>query len=374
MDYNLAGIFAAGLLTFASPCILPLAPIYLAVLSGASMGELKARTRVVRTVVAATSFSLGLMTVFVLLGLAATALGRSVVEHRTLLVQLGGLLVFLLGLKYLGVLNLPWLDRDIRPVLGKARGGSAPGAFVVGAAFALGWTPCIGPVLASVLTFTATTTSHPLEGAGYLAVYAGGLALPLVAASTVAPLALGWLQRVKGWLRPLQLATGGLLAIVGLLLMTDHLGALAPDPEPPTAGAQCETPGPDAAACSLPPTSSAPTATAGVPAQGPAMIEFVGRSCPICRRMAPIVEAMERACAGHGVRIQRIEVDDSDGREMARRHGVLGVPTFVFLEGSGRELARLVGEQSHSSLAQPLQVLAGARCDGLRTPPPGRAL
>lgn len=366
MSYDLLGIFGAGLLTFASPCILPLAPIYLATLSGASIGELEGRERKFRTVVAATAFTLGLALVFVLLGMAATTLGRALVLHRAIFLQLGGLAVFLFGLKTLGVLHLPWLDRDVRPGLARTRGGSALGAFTMGAAFALGWTPCIGPVLGSVLTFTATATTRPLEGAAYLAVYASGLGLPLVAASFFAPFALGLFQRMKRWLQPMQLATGAVLAIVGLLLLTDNVGALAA-PRASSAEADrapCATDRAEATACSLPEDPAAPAATAATPvARGPTMIEFVGRTCPVCRRMAPIVAAMERACVDHRVRIERVEVDAPEGRALARRHGVLGVPTFLFLEDDGREVARLVGEQSSTALWQPLQALAGERCD-----------
>ncbi len=393
MHYDFLGIFAAGLLTFASPCILPLAPVYLGLLGGASIGELRARTRVARTIVAAIAFSVGLSLVFVALGMAATTLGHALVEHRALFLQLGGLVVFLFGLKYLGVLNLSWLERDFRPGLGRARGGSAFGALVMGAAFGLGWTPCIGPVLGSVLTFTATATSRPLDGALYLAVYAAGISLPLVAAAMVAPFALGWLQRAQRWLRPLQLATGGLLAIIGLLLLTDHLGVLEPvstsskqaleavAPAPPrsptsqrageisTAGDLCSAGLSNTGACALPKEGVFENGVKQAVVSGPAMVEFVGRACPVCLRMVPVVKAVERACAGHQVQIQRVEVDGPGGRDLAQRFGVFGVPTFLFFDAKGAEVARLVGEQPLASLEQSLQVLSGEECAGFRTFP-----
>jgi len=388
MHFDLIGIFAAGLLTFASPCILPLAPIYLGLLSGASVGEMKAGRRMARTVAAATAFALGLSLVFVLLGMAATAAGHALVAHRALFLQLGGLAVFLFGLKYLGVLNLPWLDGEFRPGMEKARGGSLLGALVMGAAFGLGWTPCIGPVLGSVLTFTATSGARPQEGALYLAVYAAGLSLPMVAAATVAPLALGFLQRAQRWMRPLQLATGGLLAVIGLLLLTDNLGVLtpaektvdapreqqlanAPSSVAPRHGGEpatvCESSA-DAGSCGLP-----TEAVAGAPSpalmSGPVMVEFVGRTCPVCLRMTAVVRAAERDCAGESVRVQRVEVDGPGGRELARRFAVVGVPTFLFLDGGGGEVARLVGEQPLAMLEQSLQVLSGQKCAGFRAFP-----
>ena len=375
MHFDLFGIFAAGLLTFASPCILPLAPVYLGLLGGASVGELKARARVGRTIAAAAAFALGLGAVFVLLGMAATLFGHALVAHRTVLLQLGGLVVFLFGLKYLGVLNLPWLERDFRPGMEKARGGSVLGAFVMGAAFALGWTPCIGPVLGSVLTFTATTTTRPLEGALYLAVYAAGLAVPLILAATVAPLALGWLQRAQRWIRPMQLATGGLLAAVGLLILTDNLGLLAPAEAAPSSASQMSSSpasdAPPSGSCSLPAPTAASDAVQVI-ADGPAMVEFVGRTCPVCLRMISVVEAVQRDCAGHGVRMQRIEVDSPGGRDLARHYSVVGVPTFLFLNAKGEEVARLVGQQPLANLEQSLQVLSGQKCAGFRAFPPER--
>ncbi|HEY3446333.1 MAG TPA: cytochrome c biogenesis protein CcdA [Myxococcales bacterium] len=393
---NLLGIFAAGLLTFASPCILPLAPVYLGLLGGVSLAAPQGRSRVARTLLAATAFALGLGLVFVLMGMAATALGSALVRHRTLLLQLGGLVVFLFGLKYLGFLNVPWLEQDVRPGLARAKGGTILGAFVMGAAFGLGWTPCIGPVLGSVLTFAATSTTHPLQGALLLAAYAAGLALPLIAAAAVAPLALRFFQRAQRWMRPLQWATGGLLAVVGLLLLTDNLHLLAPativpTPEPALAAAALAPPRvqPGAAcsattttrttgdtACALPSAGSttedaAASSDWGTPPKaGSQMVEFVGRTCPVCLRMAPVVKAAERDCAGHAVSVRRVEVDGADGRELARRYGVLGVPTFLFLDASGQEVARLVGEQPLEELEQSLQVLSGAQCKGFRALPP----
>ncbi len=386
MTFDLLGLFAAGLATFASPCILPLAPVYLGLVGGASIGELRAGRRIARTLAAATAFTLGLGVVFVLLGLAATSLGHALVAHRTLLLQLGGLAIFLFGLKYLGVLQLPFLDQEFRPGMERAKGGSIPGAFVMGAAFGLGWTPCIGPVLGSVLTFTATSATQTTQGALYLAVYAAGLGLPLIAAAAVAPLALGALQKAQRYLRPMQLATGGLLAIVGLLVLTDNVGLL--DPTRLFKGEEAAHPAPvafvdpaassgvsgtcgggaDAGACALPTEVVADAPEQQFP-EGPVMVEFVGRHCPVCLRMAPIVGAMKRECLGQGVKIHRIEVDAPGGRELARRHGVLGVPTFLFIDADGREVARMVGEQPHESLAQSLQVLSGGKCSGFRAFP-----
>jgi cytochrome c-type biogenesis protein len=99
------------------------------------------------------------------------------------------------------------------------------------------------------------------------------------------------------------------------------------------------------------------------------MIAFEARACPICRRMEPLVLAAEKSCAGHGVRVQRVEVDRAGGRELAKRFGVLGVPTYLFVDAKGNEIARLVGEQPLAILEQSIEVLSGRRCAGFRAFP-----
>jgi cytochrome c-type biogenesis protein len=300
------------------------------------------------------------------------------VAHRALLMQLGGLAVFLFGLKFLGVLHVPWLEREYRPFFAGKTGGGLVGGFVLGATFGLGWTPCIGPVLGSVLTYAASAAAGPASGALYLGAFALGLSLPLIAVAAVAPLALGWMKRMQRWMRPMQLATGALLALVGLLLVTDKVGLLSPAslvehqaPAAAPAGA-CGGDGDSAqTACGLPESEQA-GAQQAIPA-GPAMVEFVSDSCPICLRMAPVVAAAERDCAGQAVKVVRIRVDQPGGRELARRHGVMGVPTFVFVDGGGAEAARLVGEQTLATLEQTIQVLSGTSCGGFRAFPPDSA-
>ncbi|MBX5481396.1 MAG: thioredoxin fold domain-containing protein [Myxococcaceae bacterium] len=407
MSLELPGIFLAGLLTFVSPCILPLVPLYLSLLGGASISELEkggqgsGRLRI-QLLVTAVAFALGLGAVFVALGLAATAVGHALLTHRALLLQLGGLVVFLFGLKFLGVLRLPFLEREARPLLQRLRQGSTVlGAFLFGAAFALGWTPCVGPVLGSVLTFTASRASHALEGAAYLGAYAAGLSVPLIAAAAAAPSALRLVARLRPQLRRFELVTGVLLMAMGLLLLTDNLERLTPSlPSPaiaahpaapvsdqamsavldsalPVAAHAAPTDGGEAAmcrgdapgGCALPDSVADEDAAPEALPSGRAMVEFVSRACPVCQRMAPVVAAAEHDCAGRHVQVKRVDVSDPAGAALARRFGVRGVPTFVMLD-EGREVARLVGEQPLAQLTQSLEVLTGERCDGFRTIPP----
>ncbi|WNG58508.1 cytochrome c biogenesis protein/thioredoxin [Archangium gephyra] len=386
MSLGLPGIFLAGLLTFLSPCVLPLIPLYLSFLAGVSLSQLQEeRSGVRRPWGVALAFSLGLGTVFVALGMAATAVGGALAEHRSGLLQFGGLALFLLGLKQLGLIRIPWLEGEARPLLGRVRrGGSLLGAFLFGAAFALGWTPCIGPVLGAVLTYTASSTSEPAMGALYLGTYAAGLSVPLLLVAAAAPLALRWMDRAKRHLRKFEVATGVLLAGLGVLLFTDSLGLLVPSAErveapaavadadsSPVTEAACTSEAAGEGACALPeegfvPSARGPSALDRV--ERPTMVEFVSRSCPVCQRMAPVVALAEQHCAGEGVDVLRLDVGTAEGRQAAARHGIRGVPTFLFLDAAGQEVARRVGEQSLTSLRQGLESIAGVHCAGLLPP------
>ncbi len=377
MPADVATVFAAGLLTFLSPCILPLVPVYLGLLGGAALTP-EAGPRPLRLISSALAFSAGLALVFVGMGMAATVAGRALIAHRTLLLQLGGLAVFLFGLKFLGVLQLPWLENDYRPLLAKAGGGGVLRGLLLGAAFGLGWSPCVGPILGSVLTYAASAAATPWRGGILLAAYAAGLAVPLVAIAAVAPLALPWLKRLQKHMRAMQLTTGALLAAVGLLLITDTLGLLQP-----SVGAPSLPPSAPVVAAEESCSSSAQPGSCGLPiavadnapgpalelSQGAELLEFVSSRCPVCLRMAPVVAAAESDCAGKSVRVRKIRVDTAEGLALARRSGVIGVPTFLFMDAAGKEIARLVGEQPLAVMRQALQVLSGEQCSSFRAFP-----
>ena len=384
MSMDLAGIFVAGLLTFASPCILPLVPIYIGLLGGASADVVRRGERP-RLVARTVAFALGLATVFVGLGLVATAAGRLLAAHRQALLAIAGVVVIAFGFRFLGILRLPFLDRERRPWLQRlAPGLSLVGAYAFGAAFALGWTPCIGPVLGAVLTYTASTAASAARGALYLGVYSAGLALPLVAAAGFAPLVVPVLNRLKRNLRSVEIATGVLLVGAGLLLATDKLMILMPtlgpaaeqsttvDSAVPLSPARAADAGvctsaEGGTACAAPESTWAPpganAATSVV--HGPAVVEIMSGSCPICRRMAPVVAEAERGCP---MKVVHAYVEDAAGADLARRHGVRGVPTFLVLDPSGAEVRRLVGQQPADAIRSALESVSTHMCEAV---PPG---
>jgi cytochrome c-type biogenesis protein len=214
----LAGLaLIAGVLSFTSPCTLPLVPGYLGYLSGVSSGR-------GRTVGAAGLFVLGFSLVFAALGAGASSLGALLIEHRLVLERIAGALIVLLGLFVLGLVRPSALMREGRPLMGRARPGPG-GALLLGLAFAVGWTPCVGPVLASILLL-AGTQATVLRGVVLLLVYALGLGLPFLAAA----LFLQRFRAVSGWLRRHSMvlnSVGGVLLIaMGVLVFTDQFTQL----------------------------------------------------------------------------------------------------------------------------------------------------
>jgi cytochrome c-type biogenesis protein len=224
--------FGAGLISVLSPCVVPLLPGYLSLVSGVSVDELhgaqdleRLRGRIRRGSV---GFVAGFSSVFVALGASATALGGflrgfgfEVFGYRVDAIQLAGVVIVAMGLHLLGVLRIPLLYRDTRfQVGGNPRG--MLGTFVVGAAFAFGWSPCVGPILGGILTL-AGSHDTVYEGMGLLAVYAAGLAVPFL----IAGLSVEWffraLARVRRHLRRVEQASGALLVALGFLVASNRL-------------------------------------------------------------------------------------------------------------------------------------------------------
>lgn len=226
---GMAVAFAAGALSFLSPCVFPLVPSYVAVVSGMSMDELtaagEARHRVRRRVLLnGLVFVAGFSTVFLVLGASATMLGGLLSDHRAWLTGIGGLLLVAFGLVLLGLIRVPGADRELRlhvqrPSLRRA------GVFLVGLAFGAGWTPCIGPVLAGILTLAASTASLA-EGLRLLAAYSLGLALPFLAAALALRRLIPAMGRLGRWLPVLHKASGVLLIAMGVLLLTGGMTLL----------------------------------------------------------------------------------------------------------------------------------------------------
>lgn len=386
MEFSVLGILAAGFLTFLSPCVLPLAPVYLGILAGSTPGAfnvdpLNSAPRH-RMVVSTVLFVVGFTLVFSLLGLSATFVGRLLTIHRELFQQIGGLLIILLGMHFLGWLHLPFLQRSSSGMSRFTTRFHYVNALLMGIAFAFVWSPCIGAVLGSVLTYTSLKTTSPFEGMGLLALYGAGFGAPLIVFSVVADRVMPLFQRSKRFIPVFSRVTGGLMVVAGLLLNTGYMARLdawvSGDSGSSSTSVISESfdPGVEslgrliaglsraegADSCD---SEAAGSTCAGLE-PGPVMMEFFSPGCKICRNMIPVVDALRNDCPDEQVVFKMIDISKPDGRALAARYGVTGIPVFVFEDATGTEQARLVGKQDYRTLQQALSALTGESCDGYR--------
>jgi cytochrome c-type biogenesis protein len=214
--------FTAGLLSFLSPCVLPLIPSYVTFVTGLSLEDVQRSRKT--ALVHALLFVFGFTLIFLALGATATALGRLLVVHRLWISRIGGVIVILLGLYLLGAFNMGFLSRERRfQITDKPLGYL--GTVLVGIAFGAGWSPCIGPILGGILTYTATQTELR-RGLILLLAYSLGLAIPFILAAVAVERFLAFFSRFRSKLVWVDRVAGALLIVVGVLLMTDYLTVL----------------------------------------------------------------------------------------------------------------------------------------------------
>ena len=226
---SLAAAVAAGLVSFISPCVLPIVPGYLSFISGVNMSQLRegdAHDGLWRRVgITSLAFVLGFSTVFVALGAAATLVGATLQAYKRELGMIGGVIIIVLGLHTAGILPIKWLLYERRATV-KSRPLGLLGAYLVGLAFAFGWTPCIGPILGAILLY-ASQQDTVAQGVGLLAAYSLGLGVPFVVSGLAVNRFFAASGRIKRHMKVVEYVSGALLVGVGLLLLTDRLTLLA---------------------------------------------------------------------------------------------------------------------------------------------------
>lgn len=231
MEITYVGAAFAGLLSFLSPCILPIVPFYLSYLAGVGINQISAeaemdsRTRT-RAVLAACFFAAGVITIFMGLGAAATAFGQVVRDYFDILRWIAAAIIIAMGLHFLGVIRIGILYRQLRADAGEVSNVSLVGAYVIGLAFAFGWTPCVGPVLAAIL-FTAAGAETASTGAMLLFVYGLAMTLPFVLAAFFIGPFMRWMSRFRRHLGRIEKAMGVMLIVFGLLIATNSMNYIA---------------------------------------------------------------------------------------------------------------------------------------------------
>lgn len=347
MAFSVLTVFGAGILTFFTPCVLPLIPVYLAALTGGNITAMNEQSRG-QLIFRAVIFSLGFILVFTLMGFGASSIGAFLSDQKTLMQGIGALLILVFALKFLGLLNIPFMDRiikaDDRRV--QTRFGSV-NAFIMGIVFAAGWSPCVGPVLGSVLTYTASTTSDPATGGLYLSLYGVGFALPLLVTAAFAEMGMTLIRKISTYLPTIEKSIGVVLIFIAGMLVVDIAKAHVPQTNS----------GQD--------SSESKENEEFHQTDLPTMVELYKEDCPICQKMKPVVKRIKNQCDKKGVQIRTIDISTPENRHFVKQYRLIGVPTFVFLDEFEMEVARLVGEQTEMSLKQTISVLRGEPCPGV---------
>jgi cytochrome c-type biogenesis protein len=224
-DVTLLAAFAAGFLSFVSPCVLPLIPGYISFVSGVSLDEMRGdvppSTSRLQVFLTSLAFVVGFSIVFVLLGASATAIGKFMFAKLPLLSKIAGAILIVFGLHTMGVFRIPLLEAEKR-VHSQRKPAGPLGAVLVGVAFAFGWTPCIGPILGGILAIAGSKNSVG-EGITLLAVYSMGLGIPFLLTSLAINQIFGAAKRIRRYYHAIELASGALLIAIGVLIITGQL-------------------------------------------------------------------------------------------------------------------------------------------------------
>lgn len=352
MTVSFAAVFAAGLLTALSPCVLPVAPILVAGLVGTDHATRWARLR------ATAWFSLGFAVVFVLLGLGVPMIATAVGPLRPVLLVLAAAALVLYGLKMMRVLRVSrrfsWMDRSVGMTSAQTQRTGGLQGLMLGAIFGLTWTPCAGPILGGVLTYVAAREAAG-PGALMLLIYAVGVATPLLMVAAASEYATPLLRALRTHVRKIEFASGLSLVTVGALI----LGQTA-----------LRAGGPQSTGTAIPGIeqsgASVPLASGGVRQ----LVFFHSEHCPACRAMEAYLPALERDCGGDRWALVKIDVDRAENATAMERFSVRAVPTVSLLDARGEEVVHLVGYQSEARLRQAVEHGIEVACASVDSAPP----
>ncbi len=228
IEVTFAGALLAGLLSFLSPCVLPLVPAYLSYISGVSVDALRTEEASVRHRALAQSiwFIAGFSLVFIALGASATIMGQWLLGHLQILGKIAGVVIFIFGLHYTGIIRIPFLMLDAHVNTDSIKASHGVGALILGSAFAFGWTPCVGPILGAILAM-AGAQQKVAHGIALLGVYSMGLAVPFLLAAAATNHFIRWMRKFQRHLHAVEILSGILLIIVGALIFLGSFSTLS---------------------------------------------------------------------------------------------------------------------------------------------------
>lgn len=338
MSFTFFGLFGAGLLTFLSPCVLPLIPVLLA-----NFASSKAPVK------ATLWFITGFTLVFVAMGLSIPSLSQSLGAIKPYLLIGAGALLGLFGLKMMQALptlpSLNWMTRSLHMKAPQDLHG-----LLFGAVFGLSWTPCVGPVLGSVLTYVAAQNSTPLQSALFLFTFALGIALPILAVSLGSKQLLPQLKRLRPYLPKIEYAIGLGLFIFGVYIanqgrLSQAIPVLSENSTVAALTTQNEW---------VPLNKESPLSAR--------LLFFYSENCPICHAMESYLPEMSDTCSKENFALIRINVDRPENSQAAQTYHVKAVPTLSVLNDRGDEVIHLVGYQTQARLLDALRTTSRFAC------------
>jgi len=221
---TISAAFGAGLLSFLTPCVFPLIPVYFTLITGLSLEDLTTETRAglrLKVFITTLAFVLGFSTIFIILGGLASFLGAHITKYRLVLQFIGGIVIIILGIHLTGIIRIPWLETEKRVQIKKSKVHfieAIIGAFIAGMAFSAGWTPCIGPILGSIL-IVAGNQETIYRGMLLLSVFSAGMALPFLLLAVFIDLLLEFIKKGRRFIKYINPVAGALFIVVGVLLL-----------------------------------------------------------------------------------------------------------------------------------------------------------
>ncbi|MNJ96749.1 thiol:disulfide interchange protein precursor [compost metagenome] len=358
MEMSFLGVFGAGLLTFFSPCVLPMVPIIAA--NYLMAGSASRFARIQSTVL----FSLGFIFTFTLMGLSLPFVSDFLGSAKVPLLLASAVVIFLYGLKMSGLAFqnadssrfLAWLNRsayipDFKKYVPRSLHG-----FLFGATFGLAWTPCVGPILGGVLTYVATKDRSLFESVSLMGSFALGIVLPFLALAIGGDLVQGQLNKLKKFLPRIEVATGyGLMIVAGLILTQMNLPSTVTSDEEHDK-IHFSTPHGVTSLEKLPMTTSK-------------LLFFHTDTCPVCHQMEAFLPSIEKECTSPDFQVVRINVALPENQEIATKFKVRAVPTLSLISPTGEEIAHTVGYQSEMNLRKAIDALPKTSCQNAAVNP-----
>ena len=326
-------IYFAGILSFFSPCILPIIPVYFSIL--VQDKDTTAKTILPHGLL----FCLGFCIIFSLLGLGAGQISSLMVDHRAFLSLIAGLIVLIISLKMLDVINIPVLDRSYSFNINKIKTRfTFLNSFVFGVLFAVTWSPCIGPVMGGILTYISARTLSPFSGAIQLFLFGLGISTPLIISTIFFGKLSMFARNNKYFIIILQKALGILLVIFAINLFGAVI-TMAERPKIITGSDKIVTPD-----------------------QLPLFISMIQTDCESCEEMKPTIKKLIDSCNGKNIEFRTIDTENPEHSYIVSRLGMMGTPTYILIDKAGKEVQRFIGYNKLKDLDEAIFKLTGKRC------------